>query len=314
MTFWKDTVEKTHGNIRANIALASSYFSVADFENAERYYKDAINIAGERKAPFYTVNTLYQYCFMNLLLERLQESKKIIDVLEKVSPSSYHLRILRGFYSFLNHRYEDALADYHEVMERQKKIKLLDRVTLFTLTGDAYRAMGAIDNATTMYEKALRLNSAFPAALHGLARIQMQKKEFDSASQHLKRALAADPYNFGVLTDLAYLMLIRGENVHKALPFAERAVSLHPPFYKPYLIMGTILTASGKEKEADGYYRKAEELQAPDYLVLFNKAWAYSLNGDRDKQKYYLTELLGRKDVPQYIRDTAHKALSQLTH
>jgi len=112
---------------------------------------------------------------------------------------------------------------------------------------------------------------------------------------------------------MAYLLLIRGEGAVKALPFAEKAISLNPPFYKPYLIMGTVLTVLGEDKDAERFYIKAKELNAPDYKLFFNRAWAYSLKGERERQKYYLIELLKQEGVPQNIRDTAGKILSGLT-
>jgi tetratricopeptide (TPR) repeat protein len=141
----------------------------------------------------------------------------------------------------------------------------------------------------------------------------MIKGNLVSASDYLSKTLSIDPYNIGALSDMANLLLIKGEAVDKALPFAKRAVSLNPPLHRPYLVMGTILTASGSEKEAEGYYRKAKELHAPEYLLLLNKAWAYSLNGDMVKQEYCLRELLKLNDVPEHLRNTAQKNLSRLT-
>jgi Flp pilus assembly protein TadD len=112
---------------------------------------------------------------------------------------------------------------------------------------------------------------------------------------------------------MANLLLIKGEGAEKALPFVKRAILLDPPFNKPYLIMGTVLMASGENENAEDYFIRAKEFNAPDYLILFNKAWAYSLRGDREKQTYYLRELLKVKDVPQHIKNTAHTILSKMS-
>jgi tetratricopeptide (TPR) repeat protein len=313
VTFWKDPVQKTSGNIRATLALANSYFSMSDFKNAKSYYIDSVQLARERKVTRYMAESLYRLGFTDLLLLQGVESKKIMDVMEKLSPHTYYLKILQGLHSYINQDYEGAIRSYLQVLEvHSKEINRSERVTVLTLMGDAYRDMGLADEALNSYKNALSLHHSFPAAYHGMAKIQLMKGDLDSASEHLRRVLSIDPYNIGALSDMANLILIRGEGAEKALPFAKRAVSLNPPFYRPYLIMGTVLIASGVEKDAEGYYIKAKELRSPDYLINFNKAWAYSLRGDREKQKYYLIELLKLRETPENISDTARKILSRL--
>ncbi len=310
VTFWKDSVEKAPYNIRANLALANAYYGLSDYRNAEGYYMNAIRLAEQMKAPNFAREAFFRFGFMALLFEKRSEAGKIIDAFERLSPGSYKLNILKGYYRFINHDSEGAVETYLQVFS--DRVPRTERVTLFTLMGDAYRSLGQVDEAFRSYERALELNYAFPAALHGLAKVSMLKGDFVTASHYLSRVLALDPYNIGALDDTANLLLIKGEGPKKALPFAQRAVSLNPPLYKPYLSMGTILGGLGDEGRAGGYFARAQELNAPSYFVLFNKAWACSLRGDREEQAYYLRELLNQKDVPENMRNTAHRILSQL--
>jgi tetratricopeptide (TPR) repeat protein len=312
VTFWKDDFQKAPDNPRASLALANSYYSIADFQNADTFYRDTIKIASGKNAPYFMTEAIYRLGFMDISLERGSESKKIIDIFGRVSPLSYKLKILEGYYRYLNNDFENAIKDYHQVADLSR-IDPMDRVTVFTLMGDAYRADGRTGDAAAAYEQALRINYSFPAALHGMAKVQLMEKNYASSFAYLRTVLLIDSYNIGALTDMANLMMIEGAGVEKAMPFAKRAVSLNPPFHKPYLIMGTLLTASGEEGDAGHYFAKAKEFRAPDYLIFFNKAWAYSIRGDRGKQKYYLTKILKEKDVPQNIRDTAHTLLSRLS-
>lgn len=316
VTFWKDTVQKVPYNIRANIALANSYTAMSDFQNAKRYYADSIKIAREKRRPHFFTEASYHLGFMHLMLEQKTEAGKVIDFFEELTPESYKLKILKGYYSFLDHDMKSAIRTYQEIFISHpffdRRFRRVDRVTIFTLMGDAYREMGLLDKASHSYKKALGLNHSFAAAYHGMAKVQVLKGNFDVAFEHLSRVLSVDPYNFHAFSDMAYLSLIRGGGADKALPFAKKAVSLNPPFYKPYLIMGTVMTALGKDKDAERFYIKAKEFNAPDYKIFFNKAWAYSLKGDRERQKYHLIELLDRNGVPQNIRNMARKMLSRL--
>lgn len=310
VTFWKDSVGKAPDNVRANLALANAYYGLSDYRSAEGYYTNVIRLGERIKAPNFTREAFFRFGFMTLMFEKSSEAGKVINAFERLSPNSYKLRILKGYYRFINHDSEGAVETYLQVLS--DRVPRTERVTVFTLMGDAYRSLGRVNEAFRSYERALELNYAFPAALHGLAKVSMLKGDFVTASHYLSRVLALDPYNIGALDDTANLLLIKGEGPKKALPFAQRAVSLNPPFYRPYLSMGTILAGLGQENTAGGYFARARELDAPSYLVLFNKAWAYSLRGDREKQASYLRELLNQKDIPENMRNTAHRILSEL--
>ncbi|MBM4140026.1 MAG: tetratricopeptide repeat protein [Nitrospira sp.] len=313
VTFWGDTVKKAPYNIRANLALAHSYRAASDFQNAQNYYLTSVRIAVEEKRPFFTVESLYHLGFMHLLLEQRTEAGKVIDMLEKATPDSYKLRILMGYYSYLNKDFNAAVETYLDVLKDTRGTPRWDKVTVYTLLGDAYRDMGLADKAMGSYEKALNLNHSFPAAYHGMAKVHLMKGDLKTASEYLRKVLLVDPYNIVALSDMAHLVLLGGGGVDKALPFAKKAVSFNPPVYKPYLIMGTILTIQGEDADAEEFYTTAKDFHAPEYLVLFNRAWAYSLKGEREKQKYYLSKLLNMKRVPNNIRNTAKKILSKLT-
>ena len=316
VTLWNDTVQKAPYNIRAKLILANSYTAMSDFKNAKRYYVDSIRIAKEERKPHFLSKALYRLGFMYLMLEQKAEAKKVIEAFERLSPESAMLKILTGYQSYLNQDKKNAIRMYQDVHKSNPSFnqtyKRIDRVTVFTLMGDAYREIGLLDKASESYKNALKMNHSFPAAYHGLAKIHSKQGDYDGASEYLEKVLSMDPYNFQAFSDMAYLLLIKGEGAVKALPFAERAVFLNPPFYKPYLIMGTVLTALGEDKDAEGFYIKAKELDAPDYKIFFNKAWAFSLKGEIERQKYHLKELLRQEGVPQNIRDTAGKLLSGL--
>ena len=317
--FWKDIAQKAPDNPRAAYVLANCYFGHSYFEDAEKYYRKTIELSGERKTPAYLSDALYRLGFMYLMLERLPESREIIDTMNNRFFRSWKSDALQGLYLYQSHDYKGAISSYLRAQEvpfaqedAPQKFKVQDRVTVLTLTGDAYRAAGEFSKARDSYEKALTLSPLFSAAHHGMAKLDILQRRFDAASEHLREALIADPYNIMILSDKANLTLLKGEGAGKALPFAQRAVVLNPPFYQPYLIMGTILVVSGDETDADRYYARAAELHSPDYQLLFNKAWGYSLRGEKRRQSHYLRELLTLKEVPDNIRATAKRILAHL--
>lgn len=311
--FWNDNVRKTPNNVRANLALASSFLAVSDFKNAKNYYLTALKLSLDNKLPLFTEDSLYRLCFMYLMLENIEEAKTILMTFEKILPDSHKLQIVKGYLSFLNKDYNSAIMIHERVLRDSKQILKYDKATVHTLLGDALREVNQAEQAYNNYQKALNLNHSFPAAYHGLAKLNLSKGDFKSAEENLTTVLKLDPYNIMALTDMVYLILIKGESISKALPYAEKSVLLNPPFNKPYLIMGTILIASNKEKEAEVQFNKAREYKALEYQVIYHKAWAYNIKGDIEKQRVLLIELINRKDTPPHILDLAKKILKRLS-
>jgi tetratricopeptide (TPR) repeat protein len=291
--------------------MANGYFTISDFQNARIYYEDSIISSEERKRPRFLRNALYYLGFMHLLLEQTDDAGKIIDKFEKNFPDSHKLSILKGYYRSLNGDFKGAVRIYRNALKNEKHMKKIERATINTLIGDAYRETALFEKAEQSYNKALNLIHVFPAANHGKAKLLMMRGDIDSSLKLLDKVIYFDSYNFHAMTDKAYLLLIKGDGADKVLPLIKKAVSLNPPHYKPYLLMGCVQTVLGVDGEAERYFTKARDYNAEEYKIIFNKSWSYFLRGDTEKQKYYLSELLKLKGVPQTMRNKARTLLSQ---
>lgn len=309
IVFWADAVKKTDNNLRANLALANCYLNAGDFKNAEIYYINTFNKAYRDKRPFYTEDALYQLGFMNLTLGSIEESSRVIEKFEKILPDSYKLLILKGFNCYLNGDYRCAI--YHYNNARQEKIFYeKNKAVIHTLIGDVYRDMGNIDKSLNNYQKALSINAFYAPAYHGIAKLSILKKDFSKAEELLLWSIKLNPSNFQAFSDMSYLLLMQQKRLKEALYYAEKAISMNPPSYKPYLIIAVLEIIRGNYQTAEGYLNTARMFKAPYYLLLFNKAWAYSLIGDTAKEKATFRELIKEKNVPQHILDVANRRLS----
>jgi protein O-mannosyl-transferase len=314
ITFWDDVAQKVPDNPRAVFVIANSYIARSDFRNAETFYRKSIQISADRGSRRYVLESLYRLGFMYIILERPEEAREVMISFERIFGRTFNFIILQGLYNSLNHDYQTAIEKYDEVLKFPvNEMNIRDRATVFSVRGDAYRASGSVNEAMENYKEALELLPSFPSAYHGLAKLEMLKRNYGLAEEYLKKTLVFAPYNFMALSDMANLIVLRGGDLDKARYFAQKAVALNPPVYQPYLIMGTILLASGQDKEAEVSYAGAEQFRAPAYQLAFNKAWAYSLRGDREQQLRYLRELLTLKDVPDTMRETAKRILQRLT-
>jgi tetratricopeptide (TPR) repeat protein len=230
---------------------------------------------------------------------QLTQAKELIDRFD-YTVESYRPKILKGFYKALNNDIEGALKDYNEVIAETKG---MDSVVVLTLMGDAYRRKGSWDGAIQQYEKAISLDPGFSSAYYGMGVAFMGKRDVARAYELFSKTLSIDPDNVLALADMADMTLIRKSKPEDALVFAQRAVAKSPPFSQPYLAMGNVLVVLGREKEADDYYRKAIDHGVAAYMVPYSRARAYYLKGDREKTRYYLSELGRYKDLPEKMRD-----------
>jgi protein O-mannosyl-transferase len=299
ITLWSDTLRKSPSNIRAMMSLANSYLKVTDFEDAEKYYKAALQASSRDKRLIFLDGSVYRLGMAYLMENDLPEAKQLLDTAE-ASIASYHLTILKGYYKALSGDIDGALNDYKEVL---REARATDAVVIYTLMGDAYRNKGMWDEAIEKYDKAISIDHGFSSAYYGIGGSYMAKRNIGLAQEYFEKTLFLDPDNVMALTDMADLILVKREDPKTALTYVQKAVSKSPPFYYPYLTMGSVLIVMGREKESEELFRKALEHGMPDYMGPFSKARAYYMKGDREKAAAYLSELRAYKDLPEKMRN-----------
>lgn len=298
VTLWEDTLRKRPSNIRAMLSVGNSYLKIPDFEKAKYYYKEAVRLSNADRRLSFLDASVYRLGLTYLFERDIKQAKRLIDAMES-SIESYHLDILKGFYKASSGDVDGAISVYNDVIQRAGGI---DIIVVNTLLGDAYREKGMWDSAIERYNKALLLEPSFAAAYYGIGVAHMGKRNLALAQDYFEKALSIEPDNVLALSDMADLMLIRKSNPEDALGYAKNALSKSPPFYQPYLTMGNVLIVLGKEKEAEDYYRKAAEHNAPGYMVSFSKARAYYIKGDVVMTNHHLSELRNYKDLPENIK------------
>lgn len=300
VTLWSDTLNKAPLNIRAMIGLANAYLKFSDFNNAEKYFKQAVQLSNAQNRLSFLNDSVYSLGMLYLFQGKIDDAKKLIDVFHERF-ESYRINILIGHYKSLKNELDDAISEYKKIIN---KAKGRDKTIVLTLLGDTYRKKGILDESIDYYSKAISTDPSFSSAYYGIALSLINKRDVNQAYSYLQKALSLDPDNVLALSDMADLMLIMKSNPENAFLYAQRAVSKSPPFYQPYLTMGNVLVVLGKDTEADNYYKRATEIGMPHYLLLFSKARAYYIKGDNEKSQYYLSELkkMG-KELPERIKN-----------
>jgi tetratricopeptide (TPR) repeat protein len=309
ITLWTDTVNKAPQNLRATMALGNAYLKSAGLASAGRLYAETLKQASAEKRPKYFRDAAYSLGMVHLFLGNLPEAQKIIDLMDARLAGDSSTGVLRGFYSSMTGDTENAIR---QLTQSLYGVKGLDTVIVFTLLGDTYRRSGQQDKALESYKKALDQDPSFAAAHYGLGNAYLLSKEIDRAEAATSRALDIDPLNPLALAQMADIVLIRKGPVEKARQFAERAIAASPPFYQPYVSMGTVMVLLGKDADADVFFQKAAERGLRGYLLPYNRARAYFMKGDKEKASLYLREILRMDDAPAELKNMIRKDLARL--
>jgi tetratricopeptide (TPR) repeat protein len=299
VTLWKDTVDKTKGNLRAMVALGNSYLDASDLKSAKRWYREAAGLSATDGRAGYLRDSLYSLGMVDLFMGDLPAASKVIDTMNKKLEGSYTPRIVEGFYRSLNGDYDGAIQQFDRVLPSTVG---LDKVIVYTLLGDAFSKKGVPARAIENYKVAIRLDPSFAAAYYGLGTTYLGMRDLKKAEEYIVKTLVVDPLNPLALADMADIQLIKKEPPEKAERLASRAIAQSPVPYPPYLTMGNVLIVMGREQAAEEFYRKAVEHGAKDYLIPFSKARAYYLKGDREKVKFFTKEVLSMKDTPAPLK------------
>ncbi len=287
VTLWEDTLKKNPSNIRALMSLGNAYMKLPDFGKAKGYYKEAVRISNQDKRPSFLNGAVYRLGMVYLFEKDLKEAKRLIDLMEGTI-ESYNVNILKGFYKASIGDPDSAVEIYRKVLPETNQV---DALVVYTLMGDAYRDKGMWDKAIESYSRAIALDATFAAAYYGTGVAYLAKRNIGLANEYLSKTLSIEPDNVLALSDMADILMPNKARLQDALKYAQRAVSRPSPFYLPYLTMGNVLIVTGKEKEAEEYYKKALDRGLQDYMVPFSKARSYYVKGDMEKAGYYYSEL-----------------------
>lgn len=301
VALWGDTVSKTHGNLRAIISLSNSYVLAGDIEQGQRYYRELLkNDMG--KGVEYIREGAFQLGLGYLFVNKFNEAADIMERFGSIM-QPHKRKILAGFFKAQEGNLDAALETYREVLDISlKTMSESDAVVLFNLVAEAYRGKEMFDKAIEYYHKALSYNPDSVAAYYGLGASYLAKRNILLAKEYMEKTLSLNPGNVLALSDMADITLITKGSVDKALEYAERAVTLEPPFYQPYLAMGNVLFYMGKEDHAERFYGKVRNFGIKEYVIPLNKARIAYMKGDRASVDIYIREMSAIKGLPENLK------------
>ncbi len=130
----------------------------------------------------------------------------------------------------------------------------------------AYRNMGQVDRAIAEYKKTLKIHPNFPEALSNLGGQYFRKGEIEKAIAQFQKALTLYPNFIQALSNLGAALNKQG-NPKGALPHLKKALTLDPEFALAHFNLGNTHFALGQWSEAEQSYNQAVRMGI-DFLSL----------------------------------------------
>jgi tetratricopeptide (TPR) repeat protein len=164
-----------------------------------------------------------------------------------------------------------------------KRITALEPQNAYALTrlGDLYFDRELYVEAERWYDQAVNADPEMVEAIVGQGNVAMALGLYDRAQDRYKKALELRPDDNTIKLKLAEAYL-KGKKLSEARPLIEAVLSASPSNDRALKLMGDLLMAEGKPKEAIDYYERAVERNpAWDYRLVLGDA--YRAAGDVDK-------------------------------
>jgi len=160
---------------------------------------------------------------------------------------------------------------------------------------------GDSDDAIQYFQHALQIDPEHTIALQNLGSAYRQKKDWPQAKSTLERALALNPDDPETNYSLGMVYAQQNDTQH-AYDYLQKAIGLRPAYPEALNNLGILYLHTRRPTEAIQSFEQSIRV-APAYdQAYLNLARVYAIEGDREKAKSILQELL--KQHPDHAQAT----------
>jgi tetratricopeptide (TPR) repeat protein len=166
---------------------------------------------------------------------------------------------------------------------------------------------GNYDLAIENFQRALQIDSEHSIALQNLASAYRQKKDWPQAKSALERALALNPDDAEANYGLG-IVYAQQNDTNRAYDYLQKAITLRPAYPEALNNLGILYLRTQRPGEAVKSFEESIRVVPAYDQAYLNLARVYVIQGDREKAKAVLRELL--KQHPDHAK--AKEELNQL--
>jgi superkiller protein 3 len=247
------------GDFRAVYGLGNLYSDQGRWEEAEKAYKTAIEMAPEEPATYIALsfvltqplagkNLLERYALAELMTRRAIE----LDAENALAYDQLGVALeLQGKIS------DETLNAYKKSIELDPTSALA-----YAHLGRLLRKKGAIKESSKAYIDAIQFSVDVPTMILVADVMQSQQRYLES-EQLLRRALREDPKNPTALFLLGRALTTRG-NYEEAEQVLKKSAEISPNSFVSYKLLGSLYLRQGKFEEAEKFLQKALQVISPN--------------------------------------------------
>ena len=195
----------------------------------------------------------------------LDGARKDLAAAESLSPDSPRTRLAAGLLKKTEGQYEEALEDYHNVLDSEP----LDEDALRGIA-EVYNKLKMPSQAIAAYQKAIGLDPGYYGGYHGLGVFYYYHGDYPKAAEQFQKSVERAPGLFDEYTNLGAALddMGRDADAEKALltslKLRETPRALNS--------MGAMRAYQGRDAEAVAFYKRAVATDPSDYVYLENLA------------------------------------------
>lgn len=270
-----DSVFHFGQRVMALLQIAGALFNLKEFEKAEKYCYDALELKPDYIDPPMILGMIYFALgdktqaerFLNLYLRMIDEYDEnderhniIFFFLDKQHQAWYRLARLAQ----LDNDSEKAIEYFEKTIQKDANFEdALPRL------GRLYLETGQIQKAQQIFRQDLERNPQSVPALFGLGEIYSRLKDVDRAMEYVGKASQFAPQNGRIGIFLARLLIAKGQT-EAAQTEIDRLTALDPESLRLNFEAGGIFFESGDYEKAAAYYRAVLELEPENVNALNN--------------------------------------------
>ncbi len=202
-----------------------------------------------------------------------REGQEHLQQAVRLAPGWTEARVLLALSHHAQGQWEQALAQYEAVLERDP-----DLGALRVLMGDIYFAQGRLDEAAQEYSAALAHADGAGWAYYGLGRVQQVKGE-DGAVDMYAAAVSHAPDLLDARIRLGRLLRASGR-LEEALEHLQYAQRLNSRLPEVRLELGIVYELLGRIAEAEHEYRMVIQLDPANDEALLRLGTLEAAHGD----------------------------------
>ncbi len=197
----------------------------------------------------------------------------------------------------------DRLAASYPAGEEEKITR--ERAAYHNDLGVLLEEEGDLEGAIKQYRLAIRKDPDLAIAYFNAGNVSVRRGMLDQAVAYYRKALRRRPDHPRTLNNLAWVYLLRRENIESAVELLNRAARADPE--NPYLYLDSLGWAhylAGRRGEALGFLQRALRETPPGQTYLLGEAHyhlglIFQEGRDREKAEFHLRKCLSLNPSPE---------------